>query len=165
MPLVTLPRAVRDALLPAEDDGEPAPEASYADLVEACVRRWGVEAAHLSAVTPDGQLRPMAASDDVALVLALLQRHLHEGPAVDALRDGVAVAARDADEVRRRWPRLAPELDERGISSAYALPLRDPCRPDEPVTSVLVVFADRPLDVPWLPRQRTRDTHQNREQP
>ena len=125
-----------------------APQASYADLVEACVTRLRLEGAHLSAVSPDGRLRLLAASDRVATVLALLQVHLGEGPVLDAWCAGAVVAAPDDTTTTRRWPHLARELGLRGISSAYAVPLHDPTGPDgavTAVTAVLVLFADRPL--------------------
>jgi hypothetical protein len=146
-------------------------QATRPDALTSCLNRIGLEAASIVAMAPDGQLEVLAA-DDVGRVLALLARHLDQGPALDALRSGTAEGAADAGAVRRRWPLLAPELEQRGISSAYGVPVR-PLDHGGPVTRVLQLFADRPLcpvdlrlaerlarqetSHPTPPRQRSRE--------
>jgi hypothetical protein len=125
----------------------------YDDLVAACTRRLGLEAASYSAVTPDHELQLLSA-DPVGRVLSLLERHLGQGPATEAVRAGASVGADGPATLSVRWPRLAPELEDRGISSGYGVPVLDRAEPAG-VRGVLQLFAGRPLQAAELELAQT----------
>jgi ANTAR domain/GAF domain len=71
-----------------------------------------------------GTLTAMAASDERARLLGLLEVQAGEGPCFDCCQDGTAVASVALDSAGGRWPRFAPQAVAIGVQSADALPLR-----------------------------------------
>jgi len=70
-----------------------------------------------------GQLRVVAASDEMVRLLELLELQQDDGPCTEAFRRGVAVQA-GAAEALRRWPRFAEQAAGLGYQVMCALPLR-----------------------------------------
>jgi GAF domain-containing protein len=71
-----------------------------------------------------GNLQFMAASREDAKLLELFQLQNHEGPCLDAFRNGTAVVNTDLRAAGGRWPRFAPHATEAGFRSVHAFPLR-----------------------------------------
>jgi GAF domain-containing protein len=80
-----------------------------------------VEGASVSVRTPDGY-RTAAATSEAARVLDTAQYTHDEGPCVEALRSGRAVAAAPGDR-QDAWPEFTRLAGELGIGWAFSLPL------------------------------------------
>jgi hypothetical protein len=91
-----------------------------------------------------GRLRVVAASDERARLLELLELQHDGGPSTDAFREGVAVQAGEADALRR-WPRFAGEAAGLGYRVVCALPLR---LRDQTVGAMSLFRADTALLTP-----------------
>jgi GAF domain-containing protein len=72
----------------------------------------------------DGALRVAATSAHRAELLELFAVQTHDGPCIDCVESGQAVAVADLSTHRSRWPRFTAAAHECGYRSAYALPLR-----------------------------------------
>lgn len=75
-------------------------------------------------VVVDGQITTPLRTDQVVTEIDDLQRHLDQGPCLDALRRGAVVYAGDLDD-DTRWPRFGPRAVASGVRSLLALPLVD----------------------------------------
>ena len=71
-----------------------------------------------------GHLQFMAGSNEDVKRLELFQLQVHEGPCLDAVRDGQAVVNADLKQPEDRWPRFAPRAVAAGYQSVHAFPLR-----------------------------------------
>ncbi len=71
-----------------------------------------------------GNLQFMAGSNEDVTRLELFQVQVHEGPCLDAFRDGQPVVNAALDGAQDRWPRFAPRAVEGGYLSVHAFPLR-----------------------------------------
>lgn len=71
-----------------------------------------------------GQLQFMAASDERAHLLELLQVQAHEGPCQDCYRDRKPVMNADLRGASDRWPQFAPRAVAAGFQSVHVFPLR-----------------------------------------
>jgi hypothetical protein len=71
-----------------------------------------------------GHLQFMAGSNEDVKRLELFQLQVHEGPCMDAVRDGQPVVNADLNEAEDRWPRFAPRAVAAGYQSVHAFPLR-----------------------------------------
>ncbi len=71
-----------------------------------------------------GHLQFMAGSNEDVKRLELFQVQVHEGPCLDAFRDGQAVVNADLRVAEGRWPRFAPRAASAGYQSVHAFPLR-----------------------------------------
>jgi len=101
------------------------------DLVEflrtVCTRAaelTGVAAVGLLLSDPSGRLHVMAASDEQAQMLELLQLQSRQGPCLDAFGTGTAVVNVDLRRATPRWPSFAPHATRLGYRSVHAVPLR-----------------------------------------
>lgn len=81
-------------------------------VVASVDRLFGYDGAGIMLVDEESRLAYVASSDEVGRALEVAQARAEEGPCVDAVVFGRAVATKDvlADA---RWPKLADQLDER----------------------------------------------------
>jgi len=94
-------------------------------LVGFCVELLPAEAAGIVLGNARRELRAVAASDEAAHVVELLQLQADEGPCVECFRAGAPVNVDDLAAAAVRWPRFVAALQERGAyGSVHALPLR-----------------------------------------
>ncbi|MGX6607032.1 ANTAR domain-containing protein [Micromonosporaceae bacterium Da 78-11] len=85
----------------------------------------GVDSAAVSVILPASPRENVYASNRVATDMEDLTTTLGEGPGVDALADGPALAA-DLSEPhsQARWPVFAPAAVADGVRAAFAMPLQ-----------------------------------------
>jgi len=93
-------------------------------LVEACVSVLGVTAAGLLLDDQKGNLALVASSSEETRLLEIFQLQNNEGPCLDCVRSGAAVASDDLEADRDRWPTFVPEALAAGFRSVSAVPLR-----------------------------------------
>jgi hypothetical protein len=90
-----------------------------------CVQLLPADAAGILLGDARRELRAVAASDDAARVMELLQLQSDEGPCLDCFQSGAPVSVDDLAEAAARWPRFVAAVAERGdFRSVHALPLR-----------------------------------------
>lgn len=102
------------------------------DVIELLDRLVGYSISLLSAeaaaiVLADSRqvMRVMAASNEDAEFMELMQLQNDEGPCLDCYRTALAVSVPDLAEIEQRWPRFAAAIAERPtFRSVHALPLR-----------------------------------------
>lgn len=66
----------------------------------------------------------MAASDESARIMELIQLQHDDGPCLDAFRTARPVINVNLDEAGSQWPQFAPRAAEAGFQSVHAFPLR-----------------------------------------
>lgn len=93
-------------------------------VTEACTELLSAKASGVLLADPRGGLEVVAASDERARFVELLQAQTSEGPCLDSITGNAVVTSTDLDADRARWPRFAPVAVENGFRSACALPLR-----------------------------------------
>ena len=93
-------------------------------LTDRCVDVLDVGAAGLMLVSPEGDLRVMAASSEAMRLLELFELQAQEGPCLDCFRTGQPVVNQDLATIDGRWPRFAPVALAAGFRSVHALPMR-----------------------------------------
>jgi GAF domain-containing protein len=93
-------------------------------LVDRCVEVLDVAAAGLMLVSPEGDLRVMASSNEAVRLLELFELQAQEGPCLDCYRTAQPVVNQDLATVDGRWPRFVPEALAAGFRSVHALPMR-----------------------------------------
>ncbi|MCF6525459.1 GAF and ANTAR domain-containing protein [Streptomyces sp. JJ36] len=93
-------------------------------LVAASVELLDVDAAAVMMADARGSLRTMAASEDEAEFLELLQLQTGSGPCMDAYRTGLARGVPDLAREREHWPRLVPAALGAGFQAMYTVPLQ-----------------------------------------
>ncbi|GIF26509.1 hypothetical protein BJ973_000954 [Actinoplanes tereljensis] len=70
------------------------------------------------------RLNFMAASDENARLMELIQLQYDDGPCLDAFRSGRPVTNVSLEGAESRWPQFAPRASEAGFESVHAFPLR-----------------------------------------
>jgi GAF domain-containing protein len=93
-------------------------------LVSTCVELLEVTAAGLLLVDERGNLQPVASSAETTRLLELFQLQNDEGPCLDCVRTGAAVAVPDVTAEQARWPRFSRAAQASGYLSVQALPMR-----------------------------------------
>ena len=94
-------------------------------LVGYSVDLLAVDAAGIVLGDVRGTLRVVAASNDDAQLMELLQLQNDEGPCLECFRTATAVSVPDLADVVDRWPRFTAAVDARRVfRSVHALPLR-----------------------------------------
>ena len=85
----------------------------------------GVDASAVTVVLPASPRENVYATSALAADLEELTTTLGEGPGVDALADGPALAADLTEQDSQTlWPMFAPAAVDSGVSAAFALPLQ-----------------------------------------
>lgn len=93
-------------------------------LAGRCVAFTGAAAAGIVLSDGRGRLRSIAASQDRAAFLELLQLQTGDGPCVECYRTGTALVLARVAEHAERWPQLVPALLTAGFPAVVAVPLR-----------------------------------------
>ena len=93
-------------------------------LTQTCVELFGATAAGLLLLDQRGGLRLVASSSEEVRLLELFQLQSDEGPCLDCISTGTAVAVADLRAASARWPRFCAEAEKGGFRSVYAVPMR-----------------------------------------
>jgi GAF domain-containing protein len=93
-------------------------------LADRCVDVFGVSAAGLMLVGPDGDLRVMASSSEAMRLLELFELQSKEGPCLDCYLSGRPVVSQDLAVADGRWRRFTAEALNAGFRAVHALPMR-----------------------------------------
>ncbi|MCW0216420.1 MAG: GAF and ANTAR domain-containing protein [Pseudonocardia sp.] len=94
-------------------------------LIGYSVELLSADAAGLVLADARGELRVVAASNEDAELMELLQLQSAEGPCLDCFRTSAPVSVEDIVESADRWPGFVAALADRGaFRSVHALPLR-----------------------------------------
>ncbi|CAN5805422.1 GAF and ANTAR domain-containing protein [soil metagenome] len=93
-------------------------------LVTRSVELLDVAESGLMLADAEGTLHVMTSSSERTNLLELFEIQNEEGPCLDCYASGEAVACEDMTLEGTRWPVFAPECQEAGFGSVYALPLR-----------------------------------------
>lgn len=93
-------------------------------VVDAAVELLDIDAAALLLSDQRGDLRGIAASDEPARLLDLIELEADDGPCIDSFRNGEQVTNVSPEDADRRWPRYMPAARSFGYVQAHALPLR-----------------------------------------
>lgn len=93
-----------------------------------------------------GGLAVVAASDDTAQFVELLQTDLRQGPCVDCIAKAEVVTASDLDRERERWPAFVAAAVDVGYRAVVAVPLRLDGRA---VGGFNLLFAETTEQEPW----------------
>jgi GAF domain-containing protein len=91
---------------------------------EACTRVLGVTAAGMLVIDPRGGVEVMAASDERARFVELLQSQIDEGPCLDCIRTNKVISVPDLSVARGDWPTFGAAALAAGYRAVYALPMR-----------------------------------------
>jgi GAF domain-containing protein len=90
-----------------------------------CVELLAAEAAGIVLGDERRELRVVAASDEAAQVIELLQLQSDEGPCLDCFQSVAPVSVTDLTEAADRWPSFVAAVAQRSdFRSVHALPLR-----------------------------------------
>jgi hypothetical protein len=92
-------------------------------LTQDAARFTGGDAAGLLVRSNGGPLELLAATSHQASHLELFQAQRDEGPCVDVVRKGLAVAVTGRDEILDRWPVVGPAIADAGYSAVHAFPM------------------------------------------
>ncbi|MFJ8827480.1 GAF and ANTAR domain-containing protein [Streptomyces sp. NPDC102467] len=111
--------ALADTVSPGFD-----PLALFETLVGDCVQLLDVQASAVMMADARGGLRTMAASDEQAAFLELLQLQTGRGPCMQCYRSKTPVHVTDLEQAKDQWPRLVSAALDAGFRSMHALPLR-----------------------------------------
>src|SRR3954452_18165531 len=90
-----------------------------------CVQLLPADAAGIVLGDARRELRVVAASDEAAHVMELLQLQSNEGPCLDCFQTAAPVQVADLAQAAGRWPTFTAAVAQRGnFRSVHALPLR-----------------------------------------
>ncbi|GGW67600.1 MULTISPECIES: GAF and ANTAR domain-containing protein [Streptomyces] len=106
----------------------------FSRLVHTCRGRLEVDAAAVMIADGRGTLKTMAATEDGAAFIELLQTQTGRGPCMDCFRTGEARGIPDITAERDRWPKLVPAMLDNGYRALHTVPLRLHDRPLGAVT-------------------------------
>ncbi|MFJ8940395.1 GAF and ANTAR domain-containing protein [Streptomyces sp. NPDC102365] len=93
-------------------------------LVRACRSLLDIDAAAVMIADARGVLKTMAATEDEAVFIELMQMQTGRGPCMHCYRTGESVSVRDIRTEADRWPALAGAMAEAGYRSLHAVPVR-----------------------------------------
>lgn len=93
-------------------------------VTAACENLLSASATGVLLADPRGGLSVVAASDERARFLELLQGQIDEGPCVDCVRDDAMVACQDLEGDPDRWPVFTRAALGAGFRAVHAVPMR-----------------------------------------
>jgi GAF domain-containing protein len=125
---------------------EPEVGAVLVLVTEACTTLLGAAAAGVILVDPRGGTEVVAATDERATLVELLQSQLEQGPCVDCIREDTVISDLDLHRARLRWPQFAPAAVAAGYGAVIAVPMRLEHRP---VGGLNLLYADPPPVQGW----------------
>lgn len=91
---------------------------------DACTRILGVASVGILVVDPRGGIDVVAASDEQARFVELLQSQVDEGPCLDCIHTNEVINVPDLSAARDIWPTFVPIALAAGYRAVHALPLR-----------------------------------------
>ncbi|MFJ8965998.1 GAF domain-containing protein [Lentzea sp. NPDC102401] len=93
-------------------------------VTAACESVLSASATGVLLADPRGGLSVVAASDERARFLELLQSQIAEGPCVDCVRHDAMVACEDLEGEPDRWPAFTRAALDAGFRAVHAVPMR-----------------------------------------
>lgn len=93
-------------------------------LVHSCRHLLTVDAAAVMIADARGTLKTMAATDEGAAFVELMQMQTGRGPCMDCYRTGQARAIPDITAEHERWPNLVTAMTDAGYRSLHTVPVR-----------------------------------------
>lgn len=94
-------------------------------VTASCTELLNASATGLLLADPRGGVEVVAASDETAHFLELLQAHADAGPCVECIDTGQIVSVPDLrDQDQQRWPVFAAAATRAGFAAIHAVPLR-----------------------------------------
>ncbi len=87
-------------------------------------RLLGAAATGVMVMDPRGGIDVVAASDEPARFVELLQSQIEEGPCLDCVTEARIVTSHDLEDDRARWPTFVTAAVAVGFRSVVAVPLR-----------------------------------------
>ncbi|CAL9665132.1 GAF and ANTAR domain-containing protein [Streptomyces sp. enrichment culture] len=113
-------------------------------LVHSCRQLLRVDAAAVMIADARGTLKTMAATDEEAAFVELMQMQTGRGPCMDCFRTGHARSIPDITAERERWPELVAAMSEAGYRSLHTVPVRL----HERILGALTLLNTRSTDLP-----------------
>ncbi len=98
-------------------------EAVLGRLMDGVVKVLAVWGAGVSLADDNGQLRFVAATDEVVARLQALEDDVDRGPCREAYDSGVPVVVADLRAVAERWPRLVAQATAAGVHGVMGIPM------------------------------------------
>ncbi|MGW6486783.1 GAF and ANTAR domain-containing protein [Streptomyces sp. NPDC055056] len=92
-------------------------------LVHACREMLAVDAAAVMIADARGGLRTMAATEEGAAFIELLQMQTGRGPCMKCYRTGQTISVPDVTAEQERWPYLATGMAEAGFRALQTIPV------------------------------------------
>ncbi|MFG2466062.1 GAF and ANTAR domain-containing protein [Streptomyces canus] len=93
-------------------------------LVHSCRRLLDVEAAAVMIADARGTLKTIAATEDEAAFIELMQTQTGRGPCMDCYRTGESRSVPDVTAETERWPQLVAAMNDAGYRSLHTVPVR-----------------------------------------
>jgi hypothetical protein len=90
----------------------------------ACVDVVGATASGVLTRDPLGGVRVVAASDERAAFVTVLEAQYVDGPSLDCLASGATAGSQDLGKMRDAWPQFVPAAVAAGVQAVYAVPMR-----------------------------------------
>lgn len=125
---------------------DPDPAAVLGLVTEACTTLLGATAVGVMLLDSGGGIDVVAATDERAAFLELLQAQLEQGPCVDCVREDTVISDLDLARAQLRWPRFAPAAVTAGYSSVIAVPMR---LGNHAVGGLNLLYAQAPTPQSW----------------
>ncbi|MEU0252444.1 GAF and ANTAR domain-containing protein [Streptomyces sp. NPDC006184] len=93
-------------------------------LVHTCRGLLDVDAAAVMIADARGTLKTMAATEEQAAFIELMQMQTGSGPCMDCYRTGEGRSVPDIAAERARWPEVVAAMSDAGYRSLHTLPVR-----------------------------------------
>jgi transcriptional regulator with GAF, ATPase, and Fis domain len=93
-------------------------------LVHTCRSLLGVDAVAVMVADVRGTLKTMAATEDEAAFMELMQMQTGRGPCMDCYRTGEGRSVPDITAEEERWPELVAAMADAGYRSLHTVPVR-----------------------------------------